>query len=126
MPATRHVRREGRGTSYNPLALPALPAFPSFFSSSTRSATRSSTSDSTLTDATLTDATTADPTNEKLSSADLKAELLAAGLLEEPAPGATPGYSTDSTPFFLRRSPKSRRVDDVVQRADEQRSAGNT
>ncbi|KAJ7917204.1 hypothetical protein B0H13DRAFT_2322629 [Mycena leptocephala] len=50
MPATRHARREGRG-GYNPLALPALPAIPSFFSSTTSNGTAQSpsTSDSTAT-----------------------------------------------------------------------------
>jgi hypothetical protein len=86
MPATRHARREGRG-GYNPLALPALPAIPSFFSSTTSNGTAQSpsTSDST---ATLTNSDTEPPK----------------------------GYSTDTNPFFLRRSTKSRRADDLLQR----------
>ncbi|KAJ7624340.1 hypothetical protein DFH06DRAFT_1340039 [Mycena polygramma] len=90
MPATRHTRREGRG-GYNPLALPSLPAVPSlsFFASSTSvSATTTASRSSTFKDA--------DPDTQEAD--------------------AHKGYSTDTTPFFLRRSAKGRLADDLVQR----------
>ncbi|KAJ6468131.1 hypothetical protein C8R47DRAFT_809526 [Mycena vitilis] len=91
MPATRHTRREGRG-GYNPLALPSLSTMPSlsFFASST------SVSASTTT--------------------DLTSAIFKDGDSDAHEADAPKGYSTDTTPFFLRRSTKARRTDDLVQR----------
>ncbi|KAJ7362287.1 hypothetical protein DFH08DRAFT_1073523 [Mycena albidolilacea] len=153
MPATRHVRREGRG-SYNPIALPSLPSLSAMFSfSNSNSNNSNSNSNSNSTAASATDngasrtntwaSTTSSSTAVSSSSATTAVSSSSATTTVSPSPqkkhsdasstfdfdgklpfglgieedkGEGKGYSTATTPFFLRRSAGARRADDLLQR----------
>ncbi|KAJ7895509.1 hypothetical protein B0H14DRAFT_619760 [Mycena olivaceomarginata] len=153
MPATRHVRREGRG-SYNPIALPSLPSLPamslpSFFSfsnsnsnNSNSNSTAASTTDSGASRTNTWASTSSSSTAVSSSSATTAVSSSSATTAVSPSPqkkhsdasstfdfdsklpfglgeedkGEGKGYSTATTPFFLRRSAGARRADDLLQR----------
>ncbi|KAJ7658042.1 hypothetical protein B0H17DRAFT_1097478 [Mycena rosella] len=112
MPPTRHTRREGRDHSAAPIYVSvksvfAAPRWGLPFRSNT-----SSSSDSTEKEK--------EKEEEKPDVATLARDIArftnTTSSSSNEANGGTKGFSTDTTPFFLRRVPRSRHVDDVVQR----------